>query len=256
MVDPTAFVARRVGGNESWVDIVAYFEDLTKPDQFLEHFGLLRASVAGLSEGLKRFRSGDLDLIAVEKLTKPDESTATKAAIARYEVTRKRFFANLREATQHLQDICVHLLNTLKPRIEEIQALRDNFWEQYGNGQELTFDVHTLTLRGKPSGPDAARKHDKEVLRLRKRFSREPHVARIALDGLPAFQARTGVDDEKLYELFAVETANLILMRILLLRFFEDHGFLGHRKYVCNGGVAAFQKMREYFRADEHQQKT
>jgi hypothetical protein len=33
----------------------------------------------------------------------------------------------------------------------------------------------------------------------------------------------------------------------LLLRFFEDHGFFGEQRYICNGGVYAFQKMREYF---------
>ena len=74
-------------------------------------------------------------------------------------------------------------------------------------------------------------------------------MARLALDGLPAFQARTGVAPEKLFSLFAIETANLILMRVLLLRFFEDHGFFGPRRYVCNGGIHAFQKMREYFNA-------
>ena len=34
---------------------------------------------------------------------------------------------------------------------------------------------------------------------------------------------------------------------MLLLRFFEDHGFFGTKRYLCNGGVAAFQRMREYF---------
>ena len=47
--------------------------------------------------------------------------------------------------------------------------------------------------------------------------------------------------------MFAIETANLILARILLIRFFEDHGFFGPHRYVCNGGIAAFQKWREAF---------
>jgi N-6 DNA Methylase len=51
----------------------------------------------------------------------------------------------------------------------------------------------------------------------------------------------------KLLEMFATETANLVLARILLIRFFEDHGFFGLHRYVCNGGVEAFQKIRETF---------
>ncbi|BCO27319.1 hypothetical protein MIZ03_2207 [Rhodoferax lithotrophicus] len=31
--------------------------------------------------------------------------------------------------------------------------------------------------------------------------------------------------------------------------FFEDHKFFGELKYVCNGGVDAFQKMRSYFKS-------
>jgi SAM-dependent methyltransferase len=54
---------------------------------------------------------------------------------------------------------------------------------------------------------------------------------------------------------FSNETANLILARILLIRFLEDHGFFDssapdgpvRRRYLCNGGVAAFQGMRSYF---------
>ena len=42
---------------------------------------------------------------------------------------------------------------------------------------------------------------------------------------------------------------------ILLIRFLEDHGFFDkqgpdgvvHRRYLCNGGVAAFQGMHDYF---------
>jgi N-6 DNA Methylase len=82
---------------------------------------------------------------------------------------------------------------------------------------------------------------------LKREFSKWQHAARLALRGLPEFKARTGVEDDKLVELFAIETANLILARVLLLRFFEDYGFFGETRYICNGGVAAFQNMRSYF---------
>ncbi|MEO3415451.1 N-6 DNA methylase [Roseovarius sp. CAU 1744] len=47
--------------------------------------------------------------------------------------------------------------------------------------------------------------------------------------------------------MLATETANLVLARILLIRFFEDHKFFGEHRYLCNGGVHAFQSLRETF---------
>ena len=55
--------------------------------------------------------------------------------------------------------------------------------------------------------------------------------------------------EKQAQEMFATETANLVLARILLIRFFEDHGFFGEHRYLCNGGVAAFQQLREMFEA-------
>ena len=84
-------------------------------------------------------------------------------------------------------------------------------------------------------------------------------MARLTLNALPKFAERTGIDpkcdSEKLERFFATETANLILARILLIRFLEDHGFCDEttpdgvvkRRYLCNGGVQAFQSMRAYF---------
>ena len=90
-------------------------------------------------------------------------------------------------------------------------------------------------------------------------WSRTPAAARLTLDALPRFAERTGLklpdDIDKIERFFANETANLILARILLIRFLEDHGFFDvegpdgtqRRRYLCNGGVAAFQGMHEYF---------
>ena len=83
---------------------------------------------------------------------------------------------------------------------------------------------------------------------MRRLFAKSPHVARLAISGLAEFQSRTGVEDKNRDELFAIESANLILARVLLLRFFEDNDFFGETRYVCNGGVDAFQKMRDYFK--------
>ena len=139
-------------------------------------------------------------------------------------------------------------MGRLTPQIKTFQGMADTFWKEF-ECADSGFDQHTLSLHGKPKGPEQSKKHDRESARLRREFSKNPHIARLAISGLAEFQSRTGVDDEKRDELFSIETANLILARILLLRFFEDHKFFGELKYVCNGGVDAFQKMRSYFKS-------
>lgn len=248
MVDPGVFIARQVGGRQVWDDIVIDLDDTLTPSVFVSKLSRLKAEVAGVSEQLRRFREGDLALIAVEKLS-PPPTPASRTQQARYRVTKKRFFANLRESTQHLQDSCAHSLTALLPVIKEFQELRANFEKRYAHDQGSHFDWNTLTITAHPQGTTETRQHNRESRELRRRFSKDPHIARLALAGLPDFQARTGVAPEKLNALFAIETGNLILTRILLLRFFEDHGFFGEKRYVCNGGVNAFQAMREYFKS-------
>ncbi|MGO8127064.1 hypothetical protein ACC728_40270, partial [Rhizobium ruizarguesonis] len=68
-----------------------------------------------------------------------------------------------------------------------------------------------------------------DAARLNRKLKRAGSIARLSLDGFPQFRARVNAkDDKQAIEMFATETANLILARILLIRFFEDHGF--HQK--------------------------
>ena len=245
MADPTVLVARLVGGSGAEQDIVLHWSAAGGDVQsFAERFPGLKVSVAGVSKQLARFREGDTALIATLKLAQPDPAKASPRDMARHRVLRKRFFLNLRESTEHLQSACRSALAAVVPKAREFQALRDGFARVYGYE---SFDPVQLQLHGKPQGPEMVRAHDKASRELRRQFAKHPHIARLALDGLPMFQSRTGADDGKVEELFAIETANLILARVLLLRFFEDHGFFGQRRYICNGGIEAFQKMRHYF---------
>src|SRR5205823_4281114 len=150
-------------------------------------------------------------LIASEKLDPPN-AAATPKQINRYLVTRRRFYRSLREATAHLQAATLNTLMKLKPRIQEYQDLALVFGERFHG---WTFDSHSLSIRGKPEGPDETRAHDKAAAKIRKELTKAPHIARLALDGLSAFQMRTGAGEENLDELFSIETANLILARIL-----------------------------------------
>lgn len=250
MVEPDIWVARPVssGVPDSGNDIELPLSGLSL-QAFLHHLDALRHDRAGVPEQLSRFRAGDISLIATEKLDWPDPVSATLHQANRVRVARKRFFQNLREATQSLQTATQAALVHLQPEIETIQQQARAFGERFGttHGNAYHFNPHALILKSHPQGPEDSRAHDREATRLRRGFTKRPHVARLALDGLPSFQSRTGVADDKLLNLFSTETANLILARILLLRFFEDHGFFGEIRYVCNGGVQAFQQMRDYF---------
>ena len=248
MVEPNAWIFRPVAGNALSPDADIQVSIKVGGElAFKSAIDALAANKAGVSTQLSKFRDGDLRMIAVEKLSTTD-AAPPKRLVNRIRLNRKRFFQDIREATMHLQSAVTSALSRIDPDIQLYQGKARAFWEEFGRNGE-NFDQHSLSIYGTPRGPEQSRKHDRESARLKRDFAKSPHVARLALKGLPDFQARTGVDDSKLNELFAIETANLILARVLLLRFFEDHGFFGETRYVCNGGVAAFQNMRQYFKA-------
>lgn len=245
MIEPTCLVLRSVGGGNlsADADVEIPLANLTRPD-FEQHTLALQAKLAGVTQQLERFRAGDVNLIAVEKLQPKDG--ASKRAVARARLARKKFFQDIRESTVHLQGAVAGALARLGPEIDGYAQAAEQFWSEFGKEGD-GFDEHSLSLHGRPRGPEQSRRHDREAARLRRLFAKAPSVARLALAGLPQFQSRTGVEGVRRDELFVIETANLILARVLLLRFFEDHGFFGHTKYICNGGVHAFQNMKAYF---------
>jgi len=252
MVEPEIIIARQVTGKDfaTTNDIELPLHGLTR-QEFDQRLALLKHDVAGVPYQLEQFRKGNTSLIASEKLDKPDPATATIRIQNRYRVTRRRFFDSVREVTAYLQSATRNALEIQWLQIEQFRIQANDFGEKYKERErdkgKWKFNPHTLTIEAKPQGPDATRQHHKDAIVLRQEFKKNPAVARLALDDLPNFQARTGAKDEDLAELFSIESANLILARILLLRFFEDNEFFGPVKYVCNGGVEAFQKMRTYF---------
>jgi hypothetical protein len=250
MVDPLCFVFRPVTGlvHTGDADIVIEIAGLTEA-QFRIRCQQLLFELAGVSAQLERFRQGDPKMIAVDRLSASSKSPSLKES-NQVRLNRKRFFDQIREATQQLQESVAMTLGRLRPEIDAFQRDANAFWAEfrlpeYGD----RFDRHSLVLAGRPQGPTEAKRCDREAARLSRVFATNPHIARLAVTGLTDFQARTGVDDQDRDELFAIETANLVLARVLLIRFFEDHGFFGETRFVCNGGIDAFQKMRSYFKA-------
>ena len=251
MVDPTTLVARPADrGGDASTDIVLDLATLTY-DAFIESTAELRAEIAGVPHLLSRFRDGDESLIAIDRLTgTSDELSETLA--------RNAFFDGLEETTQRLQAATLSALTAIRAEramlTAEVRAFSDHF---HGH----TFSPYPVQITGNPKGREEAIQHGREAHKLNRLLAGDPAMARLTLNALPGFAERTGIDPvkeaDKLDQFFATETANLILARILLIRFLEDHGFFDEvtpdgtkrRRYLCNGGVQAFQGMRAYFNA-------
>lgn len=251
MADPTTLVARPAdrGGDPS-TDIVLDLATLTLVD-FQARWADLRAEVAGVPHLLHRFREGDESLIATERLTGGGDALAE-------ELARNTFFDGLEETTHTLQRAALAALAAIRPEREALLAEVEAF---AGRFHGFRFHPYPVGIEGFPKGREEALAHGREAHRLNRLLAADPSLARLTLNALPAFAERTGIDPKKeaakLDQFFATETANLILARILLIRFLEDHGFFDEstpdgvrkRRYLCNGGVHAFQGMRDYFNA-------
>lgn len=245
MVDPTVIVARPVmsSAHDSANDIVLALDDTVDEATFRAKFARIAYGVAGVPQRLKAFREGDITLIATEKLTAPD--TADKRQRNQVAVARRNFYETLRNTTAHLQESTLGTLQSVLSMATDVSTA----WEEFGKKYpEAAFDPYTLTASAKPGNYELAMSYGGDVARLNRKLKKAGSIARLALDGLPEFRARVNAKDEKqALEMFATETANLILARILLIRFFEDHGFFGPNRFLCNGGVEAFQMLREKF---------
>lgn len=245
MVDPTVFVARPVHSADlsTLNDIVFRLDGSEDETVFRTKFARLAADVAGVPERLKAFREGDTSQIATEKLgAKPGSTLRLENQVA---LARRNFYSSLRDTTQALQDATLDSLRRIQPRLIEIQADAAAFSAKYG---ACHFDPYTVTVRGEPSSYELTKTHARDAARLSRKLKHSSSLARLALAGLPLFRARVSSNsDEQVLEMFATETANLVLARILLIRFFEDHRFFGANRYLCNGGVKAFQQFRQAF---------
>lgn len=251
MVDPTAIVARASDkGTNADADIVVPFTAALSIDDFAEALAPLRAEAAGVPNLLQRFREGDEALIATEQLS--GEGLDELAV----EIARNAFFDGLAETTSLLQQATLAALAATRLERETLQMDVEAFGAEF-NG--AVFIPYPISIHGNPAGREQTLAHGRAAHALNRRLSEWPALARLALEALPRFAERTGIkpleEASRLESFFATETANLILARILLLRFLEDHGFFDlqtpdgtvRRRYLCNGGIVAFQGMREYF---------
>jgi SAM-dependent methyltransferase len=246
MVNPSLFIARPVMNSDYNAANDIEFLFLSEDEEaFRRKFAALHHDVAGVSDQLVHFREGDTSLIATERLTPPEG--ATQRVINRVQLARRNFYTTLRDTTRALQEATLHTLRSVQDEVQAITEAVAEFEREYGLYE---FDAHGLTIKAYPRLEQ--RGYGADRARLNRKLRKAGSIARLAIIGWPQFRARISVKDDaagdrQALEMFATETANLILARILLIRFFEDHGFFGQHRYLCNGGVAAFQQLRTIF---------
>lgn len=240
LVDPVGMVARPVHqGQYGTGDLEFRWDEPGGETAFRSTFAPLSADRAGFDDLLRRFRSGDTALLATLRL----------GASAAPNTANHQFFDALADAAAALQHATRAALEAQRGHVRDLLARRGALATEFG---AVTVTVDPVRVEGgAPEGPDATRAYRRAVARFERDLERQPRLARLAFKALPETAARTGLtaaaDEPQLLDVFAAETASLILARVLLVRFFEDHGFFGTRRYVCNGGVEAFRRVMDYF---------
>lgn len=256
MIDPRLFVARPVAMRsqleiDPGKDIVLEWQGLTE-QEFRAKLPMLLAQNAADSQSLRDFRQGKSPIAVVKVDLPPNKkATLTQGEKARLNMARGDFLGVIRDGTDMLQNACARALIDWEPRINFLRGELDAFEKRWKN-YELRFSP--VDIRGKDvQGSDEFREHDEQATKLAELIRETPAAAKLAARALPAYFRRVGKRDDKSFAApkataaFTAESANLILARILLLRFFEDHLFFGEKKYVCNGGIAALQEFMRYY---------
>ena len=247
MVDPNCIIIRPIAVRHQITadnDKVFLWEDFSSADDFCKKLADLHAENAADSPALKDFRNGDESRIAVVKV---DVSDAQRAKLSdeeceRLALAKKDFLHVIYFGTKILQAACQQALEDWDEKIKSIETEVEKFDKNWG-GYELTFDKLLIKGKNKIISAEQKQAHDSQSLALKKKIKQNIAIAKLAIFALPDYRKRSSNGSD---EPFATESANLILVRVLLLRFFEDHNFFGNKKYVCNGGVEALQKFMSH----------
>ena len=247
MVDPSCLVLRAVSTRSATYraasDLVIKWDGLTE-EAFKKSCLEISAAQAGSNRRLQAFRDDQGHPIAEVKLSHFGKLLSHREEQA-LEQARNEFYLSMRISAQLLQTACRRALEGLVTDALAIKKLLDGFKVTYGIRE---FHLDPFRLAGNEiNSREAFKRHRKDVHALYKVIRRNVATARLACFTLPEYLERAKNDQDKALDLLAAETASLLLSRCMVLRFFEDHGFFGEKRYLCNGGVKAFQQMRQYF---------
>jgi hypothetical protein len=254
MVDPSCFVLRavstRAADYDASGDIVIKWDGLTE-EAFKDRSVEISAAHAGTNRRLQAFRDDQRHPIAEIKLSHPGKLLSHRQEES-LERARNEFYLAMRTSAHLIQAACRRALDGVVDKALAVGNLFEDFRKAYGIRE---FHIEPFRLAGKEINDRTAfKQHLKDVHAIAKVVKRDVTIARLGCFTLPLFLERVSEKDEKkrlsiALDLLAAESASLLLARCMVLRFFEDHGFFGDKKYLCNGGIKAFQQMRLYFGA-------
>jgi len=232
-IDPEYIVIRPVhlGMNKdsynAEADKVFKWKDLQIEAQFSTALYLISARSAADNSRVVKFRDGDESMIASVKL------------ISDYD--KAIFLDSLKLAVDRLNTGFMVSVSEMKDNIFAIAQEIKHFQEKFTGSEVIT---PNFSVTGGGVNVDNKKEFRQKVHELKKLYHMHYLPFRIANEYVVE---STRKEKNEILKEFIAETVNLVISRIILLRFFEDHKFFG-KKYLCNGGVKAFQNMKKYFK--------
>lgn len=248
LVDQTGAARRDLEAEPAAWEQRTWFE-LADPADFLSFFEGLSVRELKLENQLAAFEAG-----------------TTRFAYRDVErFGRRRFIGTVREVSQLLNAAVERVvIDRVVPSAKAGLALIAPMAEKWGppaydwaarRGHPIEF--HNLDGRGEAIqlGKEETRQYAEEHIAFAEAIAPHLPALRLEIEALPTYAAKMGADDvsfartdkvsKRAIATFVYESASLVLSRMLMVRFSEDHGFL--TRQISNGGVRAFAGYAQYF---------
>jgi len=251
LVDQQIVIRRNVEYDLVQTPEIFTWKELRNLDRFQECFGVVGRNALRLEVELERFVEGK-----------------TRFAYRNIDqFGRKQFIATIREVSQQLLDAVQGVVDSritedLKSGLALVREMETTWgamvpeWK-VGNGHPIEFQkIHDEAEASALSRDEIDRyQEDHDVFAIKV----EPYLYALEIEysTLQRYAERLGVDGEvslqsnskaskKVVGSFAYETASLIVSRMLMIRFSEDHDFLV--RHISNGGITTFEHYAKHFK--------
>ncbi len=224
---------------------------LAQDDAFIKAFSPIGAEFARVANAIEAFKGGHTGFayVDVDDTTRREFIDAVRVAAS-----------TIREAVQVVvRDVLIGQVTIARSALD---ALKDRWGDWKLTWTDATLPQITYSGSGSLTGAELLA-YESEVDRVV--LSIEPYVSALKLETvvLPRTAYRMGFDEPvslvddikdrkgkltsagKAIDSLGYETASMILSRMLMVRFAEDHGLL--KRYICNGGIEQFSKFAEHF---------
>lgn len=224
---------------------------LSQDDAFIKAFSPIGSEFARVANAIEAFKGGQTGFAYVDV----DDAT------------RREFIDAVRVAASTIREaVQVVVRDVLIGQVTIARSALDGLKDRWGDWKLTWSDASLpqITYAGSSSliGADLLA-YESEVDRVV--LAIEPYVSALKLETvvLPRTAFRMGFDESlslldeikdkkgkltpagKAIDSLGYETASMILSRMLMVRFAEDHGLL--KRYICNGGIEQFSKFAEHF---------